>query len=653
MLAAVANTEARECYGPRVFWTRARSGEKPLVLARKESAAHGRLPIWSLDLPNPDEDITMRGRKKFVTASYSMFRDIYRTTPATDRCFYEILLEDLATRIYVDVDMHMELNPTLTSAVISEMMGVLTAEIGLLINETAFDSEELHESWTPVVLDSSRPSKLSKHLVFDFFLRNNYHCGAFMRTVRNRILKRFEKAPGMGDRDRDHPYYIWTRVKDPTKPKSGETILVREFFADLKVYTERRNFRLYGSAKRISGALPLFAEGEAGFNWETFNACILQRCEDGREVYDCLEPDGSVPTSTSDANLLRHDGVRAESRKRVGGSGKKSAGGAFVGAPHLAPHWSKIFPFKAVFNTLAPAAGVGSGLRREFRFTDANNRWTKARYFDTHDDLCAAVLTEQPTAVHIGPLRNPTADAKWDAEPFQPTLVFDIDINDYATFRPCCGSTGAACSICWPIASFAQRAVAAFIETCGLGTPVPFFSGSKGVHIWVVGGRTAEVAGEAKRRALIDFFHLPAAGRDAPAGASGGDAVMRDVTEFKIPSKQALCAFDFVQAALGDEAARGALARYICEPMKLREEFMTHAAVHGRDSAIVQVLWPKLDDDVTALPSHMIKAPWNIHQKTSRVCVWLKDPTVNPYVDKIDPAKNVGEFAEFCRRTLQ
>ena len=641
--------ETRECFGPKVFNIHAREGEKPLEVARTASDAYGRLPIWSLDLPNPDDDLKKRGRKCFVVASYSMFRDVYREAAAADRCYYEILLKNIPTRIYVDVDVQPALNLTLSPAVTSEMLGVLIAEIEMLANEIAVAAGDKPIPRTPVRLDSSKPSKLSKHLVFDFFLRNNYHCGAAMRTVRNRIVAKFEKAPGTGDRDKDHPYYLWVRVKDPTK--RGETMLVRTFFADLAVYTKRRNFRIYGSSKRIAGALPLLAEGEDGFHWDTFDRCILQRRSNENRVYDCLESDGSVPISTSDTNFLRADGVQAESRKKVGGAKRGATTGAFVEAPHLAEHWSKVFPFDTVFNVIAPAP-PGAG-RREFRFTDAGGKWTAARYFNNAVDFRGAVLTAQPGAVHIGPVRDPSTGARWDVVPFQPSLAFDVDIKDYATFRPCCGSTGAACKTCWPIAAFAQRAVAAFINTCGLGTALTFFSGSKGVHIWAVGRRdlTTAIAGEAKRRALIELFHLPTA--TAAVTSDDGDVQMNTAASYEIPSQQALCGLDFVQAALGDEASRASLTTFICRDMGLDNKFRAHAVEHGRDSAIVRVLWPKLDDDVTASPAHMIKAPFCVHPRTARVCVWLETPDVNPYAQKIDGAQNAAAFTKVCQALRQ
>ena len=245
------------------------------------------------------------------------------------------------------------------------------------------------------------------------------------------------------------------------------------------------------------------------------------------------------------------------------------------------------------------------------------------------------MLTALPATVHIGPVRDARPGAREARAPYQPTLVFDVDIRDYAPYRPCCGATGAACTRCWPVAAFAQAAVGAFVRACGLGTPYCFFSGSKGVHVWVAGrpDRAALVAGEGARRALVAFFHSV---KHWPAADAAG---------YAIPPRQAAAALDFVQAALGSEEDRRRLTTFVCDDMGLRAAYRDHEAVNGRDSALVQVLWPRLDADVTAAPAHMLKAPLNVHATTGRACVWLESPAVDPYAADIDPALNAAALA--------
>lgn len=671
---------SREEY-PRVFEIRTNAGEKPLAKARGTSEQFGRLPIWSLDLPNPTNDPARKGLKRFVVASYSAFQDHYRLTEAHNRCFYEIILSKLPTRLYVDVDAQLDRNLALTEGVIAEMIGVLVHEVVALANELRGTA-----AGTPVpftVLDSSSAGKLSKHIVFDLFLRNNYHCGAFMRRVRNRLGRKFEKSPAAGDRDRDHPYYLWAEVKDPSKPKSGVKMLVRTFFADLAVYTKRRNFRIYGSSKRIEGALPLLAEGDAGFNWDVYKRCLLQRrMTVDTPVYDCLEDDESVPQSTSDTYYLRTDGVVAPSAARTDGNGKpkKASGRSSVGAPqpakHLAAHWNTVFPFEAVFDTLARTPPSGPGWtkitprwQREYSFADASNRWTKARCFNSAADFRAAVLALLPATIHVGAARDVDGDnssaaagPRFDAEPFQPTLAFDVDIRDYTPFRPCCGSTGGACARCWPIAAFAQRALSAFVMHMKLGTPVCFFSGSKGIHMWVMRSphdTTPNPTSAAERRGMVNWLQSMTMQKGTDVDTATGDA-MTDVaapappqqqqSRYRIPAWE-LKADDipFAQDALGSAANRAQLEHFVATTMELGSEFNRHANTYSRDSALLHVLWPRIDAEVTASPAHKIKSPFCVHPRTSRVCVWLKSHTVNPYSDEIDPHDNAEEFAAFCR----
>ncbi len=654
-----ANVETREIYAP-LLEIRPPSGVRPIDMALEHSNKYGRLPVWSIDLPNPKNDPDLIGRKRYVVASYTEFKAY------GNRFAYEIILAFLATKLYVDVDMVRALNPELTDAVIAQML----AELDVAIQEEAalVFGDANAPAVAVTVLDSSTSRKLSKHLIYELFLTNNFHCGAFMRRVRDRMLHAYETAPGAGDKNSDHPYYVWDQAADPTKPKSGVKMRVRNFFADLKVYTHNRNFRVFGSRKAVEGSLPLSAEG-APFNWPTYDRCLLQRRMGDEPVFRCLEVDGSEPVSTSNANLGRYDlppaGGRAASAAGVGGPGAGAAVAPAVSAipaDQLKACWDLVYPFDFLYEVLAPARPLPSlppsssqgdtGWRREFRFAFPGSRWTKPRCFGSADALRAAVLDELPEAIHVGPVvRVRTADggivegsasAGGRTEPWQPTLTIDVDINEYSPFRPCCGSEGKACRVCWPIAGFAQDAITAFATELGLGTTLCFFSGNKGAHFWFVGAeeRVAKVAGSEARRRMLDDFNSVV----APRYSSGeGDAEMG--TGYHIPNRMARSGRWYVEEALGDDANKDRLADFIRGPMQLRTAFDTHSRLFGLESAILHVLWPRPDRDVTVSPTHKIKAPFCIHPKTARYCEWIPSSNVNPYAlggGESGPANNVA-----------
>ena len=644
-----ARLEARECFYPRpqergtyVFHIPGKKklpngqpvpGEKKSIEKAMDIADRMgvRLPIWAQDLPNPQEREDMRGNKCFKVGSYMAFRDYYREMTSEERCIYEIVRDGEPTKIHVDLDAQRQHNPHLDDATFQKLYDVVISEIVALVNEIRAAPADTPVAY--IVLDSSKLSKISKHIIFELFLRNNYHCGAFMRMLRTRITKKYESAAGVGDSNNDHPYYMWAEVKDPLKPKSGVKILVRTFFTDMAIYTMRRNFRIYGSRKRITGALALLAEGEspgAPFNWAAYDRCLLQRRSIGDPVYDCLEEDGSEPVSRGDRQA-----TKAKSTKTATTTHR------FAPATHLTSHWATIFPYQVVFDVLAPVvrppgAPDTTTYRRAFQFTYLSGTWARLRVFDSSTNMHDEVLKALPAVIHIGPVRAVDAAGlivEDDREPFQPTLVFDVDIKDSLIPRPCCGVTGAACGTCWPIASFAQRAICAFAQAMDLGTPVCFFSGCKGIHVWLLGA-TRLYKSEAREGLIAYLSSVVTDGSTKP-----GDS-------YTIPDREAGTTPNFVQSALGSELERRQLATFVCDTMGLRTQFERHAHCHGRDSAITHVLWPRIDVQVTRDPSHKIKAPFCVHARTSRVCVWLENATVNPYTTDIDPLENAAALVQ-------
>lgn len=608
-------------------------GKEPLVRARQlANIGNGvSLPIWSQDLPNPNNIDDLKGKKCFYVGAYAPFKEYYRSLDPKKRKFYEILEEDCPTRLYVDVDMQRNCNNEIDEETLGQKLQVLVDAITTLANTVRGMPENTPLEY--IVLDSSKPDKVSKHFVFNLYLKNNYHCGAFMRCVRNILSQAHESSPGRGDADKDHPFYLWSEVKDPTKPKSGITMLVRTFLADLAVYTMRRNFRLYLSFKGVLGGLPLLKEGASANeppDWDFYDKTILQYRTADDVVYECLEEDGSEPISTSDTNLFRHDVVAAS----ISSSSSKMPV-AITPAYHLQTHWETVYPYDLVFNFLAapvpkPEHSANTILAREFRFAFHSGQWSKERFFTTADEFKKCVLKELPSTIHVGQVHRFLSHGNAESiEQYQPSLAVDFDINDTLIDRPCCGTNKMACDVCWPIASFAQRAVKAFGKALDLGDAVCFFSGGRGVHIWLTGSNVPLAHTRESRTALVDYLQ-------SATGPTTRAEVFPDYPANVSPS--------FVREALGSESDRAFYTNFIKQTMKLRAPFDRHAARYGTDSAIVHALWPVLDENVSKDPKHKIKSPFCVHARTSQICIWLKDPSVNPYATTIDPVANISEL---------
>jgi hypothetical protein len=200
------------------------------------SNKNGRLPIFAMDKVNPKNP----GAKKFFSCSYSTFFSYYKKLPEKSRCFYETILPDLPSHLYIDIEGCINKNPKvnfdeLFKKIMNELYEFIIMNLKLPADSTKF---------TIYILNSSKSTKYSKHLVIHitdvetkqcYRFKNNYHCGALMRHFHAYMLEKY----GPVDQNK---FYIW-----PSEDTKNDKL--KQFFIDLGVYTKRRQFRLMGSSK--------------------------------------------------------------------------------------------------------------------------------------------------------------------------------------------------------------------------------------------------------------------------------------------------------------------------------------------------------------------------------------------------------------------
>ncbi len=254
------------------------------------------MPLFSLDMERTNEAIA-KGAKYSITSGYDSFWDHFVGEPKEERCFYEILLKDTPTHLYVDLDTDKTMNPGLDATDLCErVMGEVKS---LLVELGACASEE---EITLVTLDSSNEKKLSKHYLFKLpnnkYFANNFHCGAFVRRMKKRVLEKYGQNP------EENPFYVLKREKGRDSKTRGQMITVWDFPVDEGVYTRNRVFRTYGSTKRDGDFRPLLTEGEElSEDWvpkkKNFFDCLVQYVPNPYEyaLFHCKEEDGTEPTS--------------------------------------------------------------------------------------------------------------------------------------------------------------------------------------------------------------------------------------------------------------------------------------------------------------------------------------------------------------------
>ncbi len=275
------------------------------------------LPVFAQDLKTRKR----RGAKRYWRGGHEEFYRKYEKTTEENRCFYELLLPNMWTHLYVDIDADLTFNPGLDT-------NAVCVEFALRMRE--FVTKEIGGRHVRFVrLDSGTASRMSVHYIIKLdracFL-NNFHCGAFMR--------RFQRYVVGDNGNYGAPFFVKTK-------HNGE---VASIF-DMAVYTLHRVFRVFGSHKIGSDRI-LWRTGRKDntLRRETFLDTLVQYFPSANEidlVVQVLEWDGSLPKSTS--HVWQHlpsppghgkIGVSEKKIRRSGGSGRGGRAAA-ISAPSV------------------------------------------------------------------------------------------------------------------------------------------------------------------------------------------------------------------------------------------------------------------------------------------------------------------------------
>lgn len=594
-------------------------GKAPLHKAIEESNKYGRLPIFSLDIAMKN---TNTGAKSFVTTSYQSFWKNYVSTCPKERCFYEIILHEQPCHLYVDLDMDRNMNPNINVKMEVWMQNEFIKECKeCLIN---FNLANKSEDIRIITLDSTKESKFSKHFIFKIngiCFTNNYHCGAFIRRVRNKLLLRYGN-----DLDKN-PFFIWKTEKD--RKNKGKFINVHDFYADLAVYTKRRNWRLYASTKRAGEYRPLLLENqvktvvEMSIDKETFMDCLVQRISDDTSIFDCLEEDGSKPYSTNDKNFQRtdisnrlHPPIKIFSRnykiRKIESHPDKQ-----IPDYNTRYYYENIYPFKVIFSLFGQKG-------REFVFEDATGRIKRYLFFETLHEFRNSTLIKLPSAIHIGPIYHQQKDSNGNRTVKSRELIFDIDLNDYGELRACCKSEKRACKKCWKYAQFSIRILDRFLRGYGFNKIFFFYSGMKGFHCWVFDESACNLSRMARETLLNDL----------------------KIEEITLnPPKTIQQKRSYVSDVLSEKSIEYYINILTKEQKELKDQFLQKQNEWGLESAILYFIWPRIDSKVTIELNHMLKSPFARNPKTGSPCWMLNNITPeNPITDVPNLIENIAIF---------
>lgn len=314
-------------------------------------------------------------------------------------------------------------------------------------------------------------------------------------------------------------------------------------------------------------------------------------------------------------------------------------------------YYSRLFPAQLFGRWLGYGADEYLS-KREISFTLPGDIYLRWRSYNTTESLLAALKSQTPIKMDIGAVYNfPPKDRNMVTAALTPQakeLVFDIDLTDYddVIVEADDGSSAVArCDRHWAYMATAVRVLdAALREDFGFNRIMWVYSGRRGIHGWVCDAR-ARLLNNMQRAAVADYLVVRTSGRGAARGLGTPlhPALVR---------ARRLCEATWTdhvlrtQGALDGENARTTLSDVLGEGM-MRDGWLERAADERRgdpvqrwrtlenqlrsnsrhgpramsDFVVLRHTYPRLDVNVSKEINHLLKAPFCVHPKTSRVCI--------------------------------
>ena len=250
-------------------------------------------------------------------------------------------------------------------------------------------------------------------------------------------------------------------------------------------------------------------------------------------------------------------------------------------------------------------------------------------------------------------------------------LVIDIDMTDYDEIRTCCKGAD-LCKSCWPFLAIAAKVLdRALREDFGFKHLLWVYSGRRGVHCWVADERARKLSVDA-RSAVGSYLTLISGGQFQakkcsldhkkvnlhPSVRKALDIIDKHFVKLIIETQNQLGTRQMAEKMINlcpNTHLKNDLMTEISQPGFFTskqppagrwerieantQKFFNRKAEHGKmgrhfiEEVKIQYCYPRLDIAVTKGLNHLLKAPFCVHPKTSRVCV----PIDVKKIDSFDP----------------
>lgn len=307
---------------------------------------------------------------------------------------------------------------------------------------------------------------------------------------------------------------------------------------------------------------------------------------------------------------------------------------------------------------------------REFGYETIDGTFRRWLSCNTPEDLRALVTRAKVGKLNVGAVYNVAPRLRWQSSAaaapvaMQRELVVDVDLDDYHELGICASSLP-DCDKNWPMVAIALDVVRNLLEEVfGFKHILPVYSGRRGGHLWVLDKRAMNLTDD-QRQAIVSFikpteakgqlnyswminhpnifdafvdsiwpFFVNVGLKRASDGGFGLLDTARDRQEFVKAIDQRL--HDAIVSEVRTAPTGQVAVTIIQAALAKKPEHVQQWMNKKYAAAICALLWPRIDAAVSMHMNHMLKSPYSVHPKTSRVSVPIFgslmdfDPTTAP-----------------------
>ena len=344
-------------------------------------------------------------------------------------------------------------------------------------------------------------------------------------------------------------------------------------------------------------------------------------------------------------------------------------------------YYSNFFPYDMYFYWLGQG-NIDQFQRREFSFTLENDIYFRFQSFTSSEELKKKLIQYCPKKIDIGAIYNVLPTQHKEAPNFFPQekeIVFDIDMTDYDDIRTCC-QEAKLCDKCWKYMIVAYEILDQILkEDFGFQNILYAFSGRRGIHAWLCDERARKLKDNG-RMAIANYIKYKVSnvkmevsqGLREPIHPLYERAIQTIDKYFNIILDEQNLLNDekgknllkgLINAYFGNDAQMERIDNILNSKdnkvsnikLNLIQDYLKNIQSQKKNikkdltrlcisDFKLNILYPRLDINVSTHINHLLKSPFCIHPKTGLVAVPLSEKDIMNF--KIEDIPRLDKLVE-------